>query len=86
MFRVLGLGFNEHDLLTYSQLARQRCAKRDATFDCRRVSMFTFIHKSLSFVPREFVTPLNVFYTPPQKSVQDFAPSQVENVTMRRFY
>jgi hypothetical protein len=25
-------------------------------------------------------------YTPPQKSGQDFAPSQVENVIMRRFY
>jgi hypothetical protein len=25
-------------------------------------------------------------YTPPQKSGQDFAPSQVKNVTMRRFY
>jgi hypothetical protein len=25
-------------------------------------------------------------YTPPQKSGQDFAPSQVENVNMRRFY
>jgi hypothetical protein len=24
--------------------------------------------------------------TPPQKSGQDFAPSQVENVIMRRFY
>jgi hypothetical protein len=27
-----------------------------------------------------------IVYTPPQKSGQDFAPSQVKNVTMRRFY
>jgi hypothetical protein len=25
-------------------------------------------------------------YTPPQKSGQDFAPAQVENAIMRRFY
>jgi hypothetical protein len=27
-----------------------------------------------------------LLYAPPQESGQDFAPSQVENVTMRRFY
>jgi hypothetical protein len=26
-----------------------------------------------------------IYYTPPQKSGQDFAPSQIENVIMRRF-
>jgi hypothetical protein len=39
-------------------------------------------------VPRA-VWPVGVFwsyYTPPQKSGQDFAPSQVENVIIRRFY
>jgi hypothetical protein len=27
-----------------------------------------------------------LYYTPPQKSGQDFAPAQVENAIMRRFY
>jgi hypothetical protein len=30
--------------------------------------------------------PRSHIYTPPQKSGQDLSPSQVENVTMRRFY